>query len=220
MNNLAVSIMQFYRLPIPKELLGNARAGLYQVKSLYQLLYWKRNYLLFPKPTLSTDQIFVFWVHSSVVDSALLLTGVQGGFKVAQIHSKMGLSAVEKEEIVSDFQAGKYDVIIGGIKIMGVGLTLTKSSHVVFNDFAWTPADLLQAEDRIHRIGQLVACNIYYMKASEEFDDMLWSLLMNKFEDGFISFISQRMAATVGGEALGANVKNLMFHSFSNNGVE
>ena len=93
----------------------------------------------------------------------------------------MGLSAVQKEKIISDFQAGKYDVIIGGIKIMGVGLTLTKSSHVVFNDFSWTPADLLQAEDRIHRIGQKNVCSIHYMKAQDEFDDMLWSLLMNKF---------------------------------------
>ncbi len=37
-----------------------------QVKSIYQLLHWKRNYLLFPKPTLNTDQIFAFWVPSSV----------------------------------------------------------------------------------------------------------------------------------------------------------
>ncbi|MHA2243718.1 MAG: hypothetical protein ACXADY_01985 [Candidatus Hodarchaeales archaeon] len=55
-----------------------------QIKSIYQLLHWKRKHLLFPKPTLSTDQIFVFWVHSSIVDSALLLTGVRGGFKVTQ----------------------------------------------------------------------------------------------------------------------------------------
>jgi len=60
-----------------------------QLKSLYQLLYWKRISLLFPKPTLSTDQIFVFWLHSSVVDSALLLTGVQGGFKVTQKTPKL-----------------------------------------------------------------------------------------------------------------------------------
>ncbi len=55
-----------------------------QVATLYQLLQWKRNYLLFSKPTLSTDRTFVFWVHSSVVDSALLLTGVKGGFKITQ----------------------------------------------------------------------------------------------------------------------------------------
>lgn len=59
-----------------------------QVKTIYQLLHWKRNHLLFPKPTLSTDQIFVFWVHSSVLDSALLLIGVRGGFKVTHKEPK------------------------------------------------------------------------------------------------------------------------------------
>jgi hypothetical protein len=67
-----------------------------QIKSVYQLLHWKRNYLLFPKPTLSTDQIFVFWVHSSVVGSALLLTGVRGGFKVNQKKPKMPDSSTYK----------------------------------------------------------------------------------------------------------------------------
>ena len=67
-----------------------------QLKSLYQLLYWKRDYLLFPKPTLSTDQIFVFWVHSSVVNSALLLVGVQGGFKVTQKTPKLPDSSTYK----------------------------------------------------------------------------------------------------------------------------
>ncbi len=67
-----------------------------QVKIIYQLLHWKRKHLLFPKPTLSTDQIFVFWVYSSVLDSALLLTGVQGGFKVTQKEPKLSDSSTYK----------------------------------------------------------------------------------------------------------------------------
>ena len=67
-----------------------------QVKTLYQLLYWKRNHLLFPKPTLSTNQIFIFWVHSSILDSVLLLTGVQGGFNVAQKEPKLHDSSTYK----------------------------------------------------------------------------------------------------------------------------
>ncbi len=67
-----------------------------QLKSLYQLLYWKRISLLFPKPTLSTAQTFVFWVHFSIVDSVLLLTGVQGGFKISQIPPKLPDSSTYK----------------------------------------------------------------------------------------------------------------------------
>jgi hypothetical protein len=67
-----------------------------QLKTVYQLLHWKCKHLLFPKPTLSTDQIFVFWVHSSVLDSALLLTGVRGGFKVTQKEPRLSNSSTYK----------------------------------------------------------------------------------------------------------------------------
>ncbi|MFW9905571.1 MAG: hypothetical protein ACFFFH_14610 [Candidatus Thorarchaeota archaeon] len=67
-----------------------------RLKTIYQLLHWKRNHLLFPIPTLSTDQIFVFCVHSSVLESALLLTGVQGGFKVRQKKPRLPDSSTYK----------------------------------------------------------------------------------------------------------------------------
>lgn len=60
----------------------------------------------------------------------------------------------ERMEIVKRFQEGKYKGIAGTIQAMGVGVTLTHASHVLFVDLAWTPALNSQAEDRAHRIGQ------------------------------------------------------------------
>jgi SNF2 family DNA or RNA helicase len=49
---------------------------------------------------------------------------------------------------------------------------------VLFNDFDWTPANHLQAEDRIHRIGQKNNCNILYMFAENAQIDKDLSLLI------------------------------------------
>ena len=43
------------------------------------------------------------------------------------------------------------------------GLNLTIADKVIFNDLPWTPADLNQAEDRAHRIGQKNAVNVYWV---------------------------------------------------------
>ncbi|MFN3788096.1 MAG: helicase-related protein, partial [Sulfurihydrogenibium azorense] len=43
----------------------------------------------------------------------------------------------------------------------GEGLTLTSSSYIIFFDLHWNPAKVWQAEDRVHRIGQTKAVNIY-----------------------------------------------------------
>ena len=57
----------------------------------------------------------------------------------------------KRQKIVEDFQDGKYDLFISSIK---EGYTLTRSSHVVFGEGLWTPGEMMQFEDRTHRIGQ------------------------------------------------------------------
>ncbi len=50
----------------------------------------------------------------------------------------------------------------------------------MFAELYWTPGVMLQAEDRIHRIGQTEAVEIHYLTADETTDSALWKLVKKK----------------------------------------
>ena len=65
-----------------------------------------------------------------------------------------------------------------------MGLTLTRSDVVVFNDFDYSAANMRQAEDRIWRIGQRNACSIFYVYADKcILDETLCNMLNKKLSD-------------------------------------
>lgn len=66
------------------------------------------------------------------------------------------------------------------ISAAGVGLTLTASSTVVFAELHWTPAMMLQAEDRAHRIGQKACVNCHYLIGEGTLDNILYNYLLKK----------------------------------------
>jgi SWI/SNF-related matrix-associated actin-dependent regulator 1 of chromatin subfamily A len=73
-------------------------------------------------------------------------------------------------------------LIIGNIRAMGVGLTLTASSHVVFAELDWTPANLSQAEDRAHRIGQRDSVLVQHLVLEGSLDASMARMLIQKQE--------------------------------------
>jgi SWI/SNF-related matrix-associated actin-dependent regulator 1 of chromatin subfamily A len=71
-------------------------------------------------------------------------------------------------------------LFFGNTKAAGVGLTLTAAQVVLFVDFPWTPGDLVQGEDRIHRIGQNGQCMVYYLVARGTIEEHLIEVLQEK----------------------------------------
>jgi SNF2 family DNA or RNA helicase len=71
-------------------------------------------------------------------------------------------------------------LLVCSIEVAGQGVTLTRSSNVVFLELDWTPAKHEQAEDRCHRIGQQDAVNATYLLAAGTIDETIATLLERK----------------------------------------
>jgi SWI/SNF-related matrix-associated actin-dependent regulator 1 of chromatin subfamily A len=92
-------------------------------------------------------------------------------------------SQKDREKAVNEFQNNpNVLVFVGNIQAAGVGITLTAASNVVFLEFAWVPGLMTQSEDRLHRIGQKNAVNVYYLLAENSIDEMIMSMLERKRE--------------------------------------
>lgn len=98
------------------------------------------------------------------------------GFKSRVITGKTPMPV--RDALVRSFQAKKIDALVATTGSLSVGVTLTAATNMIFNDLPWVPADLLQAEKRIHRIGQQGHCvihRIFYGKV-----DLLIGKALNK----------------------------------------
>jgi len=54
---------------------------------------------------------------------------------------------------------------------------------VVFAEYSWTPGDMVQAEDRAHRIGQRQSVNVQYLHVKTSIDDVMWKTLATKLDN-------------------------------------
>ena len=80
-----------------------------------------------------------------------------------------------------------YKVMIGTMGAMGVSLTLTVATNVIFFDDCWTPADKEQCEDRANRIGSTNSLNVYTLMAKNTIDERVRQILEHK--KGIASYI-------------------------------
>ena len=90
------------------------------------------------------------------------------------------VDADRRGEIVEEFQNGEHDLLVLNIQAGGVGITLTEASNVAFVEIPWTFAEIEQAEDRTHRIGQKDAVNVHFLLADDTIDREMFDLVRQK----------------------------------------
>lgn len=92
-----------------------------------------------------------------------------------------GVSMEKRQAAVDRFQnSDDQKVISCQIKAAGVGLTLTAASDVLFLEQGWTPADMDQAVDRCHRIGQRDSVTGWLMVTKDTIDEDIAALISAK----------------------------------------
>lgn len=90
-------------------------------------------------------------------------------------------SQINRQKAVDEFQNNeKIKLFIGNIIAGGVGITLTRSDTCIIIDFPWTPSDISQATDRLHRIGQKNNTNIFYFITKDTIEEEIYKLLKKK----------------------------------------
>jgi SNF2 family DNA or RNA helicase len=80
------------------------------------------------------------------------------------------VSQNERDLYEADFQRGYIQVLCGTIAAGGESITLHRASTVIFLDRHWNPTRNKQAEDRVHRIGQVHPVQIIDIMARDTVD--------------------------------------------------
>jgi SWI/SNF-related matrix-associated actin-dependent regulator 1 of chromatin subfamily A len=91
-------------------------------------------------------------------------------------------SVEERAEIVKTFQDINSLVkgFLGSIQTCNYGLTLTAASKLFIMTLPYSVGDYDQVSDRLHRIGQKSAVNIYVLIFPDTIDDYIYSSIESK----------------------------------------
>ncbi|XP_029789738.1 SWI/SNF-related matrix-associated actin-dependent regulator of chromatin subfamily A-like protein 1 isoform X2 [Suricata suricatta] len=126
------------------------------------------------------EKFLVFAHHKVVLDA---LTKELERKHVQYIRIDGSTSSADREDLCQQFQLFEnHAVAVLSITAANMGLTFSSADLVVFAELFWNPGVLLQAEDRVHRIGQSSSVSIHYLVAKGTADDYLWPMIQEKIK--------------------------------------
>ncbi len=127
-----------------------------------------------------TQKLIVFGVHIDVVN--LLYEALKEKYKNVKTHKIIGATTpTQREKIINEFQnEDTPQIIVANMVACGVGVTLTKAHTVVFAELDFTPANIMQAEARVHRITQEHIVNSIFIIANESLDAKILGIIREK----------------------------------------
>jgi len=127
----------------------------------------------------TNDKQFVVFTQFRDMVTIIASRLEKAGIPFVEFHG--GIKEDQRARAVEQFQTGGAKVFLGTPQAGGVGLTLTAADTVIFVDRSWSPAINLQAEDRLHRIGQKSAVQVITLEAQGTVDTGIEHLLRGKW---------------------------------------
>lgn len=130
------------------------------------------------------EKLVVFTYHVRVAEHLYyMLTCVDNNSLHKQVDLLTGSTTKQdRDAYISRFQNPKSEkrILILTLGVGSTGLNLQKANNVLMVETNFSPMDMIQAEDRVHRSGQTKSCSINYIVAQNTFDQKLYSLLEKK----------------------------------------
>jgi SWI/SNF-related matrix-associated actin-dependent regulator 1 of chromatin subfamily A len=179
-NKASSSFLEWVKATKGKEAVTSARAAetLAQIEALRQIavrgkmkmaIEWVRDVIS------SGEKLVLFGIHKFVIDE------IMNAFPGISVKIDGSTSPNKRQEIVQTFQTDPtIKLFVGNIKAAGVGITLTAASIVAFLELPWTPGELVQAIDRVHRITQKEAVMVYYLLSTGTIEEKMAELVDKK----------------------------------------
>ncbi|TCN28841.1 SNF2 family DNA or RNA helicase [Kribbella orskensis] len=121
-------------------------------------------------------------IFSQYVEMCRLIESHLAARQVRTLFLHGGIGVRKREQLVEQFQAGEAQVFLLSLKAGGVGLTLTKATHVVHYDRWWNPAVEDQATDRAYRIGQDKPVQVHRLVTENTLEDRISTVIAAKRE--------------------------------------
>jgi SWI/SNF-related matrix-associated actin-dependent regulator 1 of chromatin subfamily A len=124
----------------------------------------------------STDKVVIFAVHKKVVSE------IRKYFNNAAVVVGGMTDAAKQAEVDRFRNDPDCPVIILNLDAGAVGWTLVEANHLIMAELGFVPPILEQAEDRIYRIGQKNAVNIWYLIVDGSIEASLIEIFIKKLE--------------------------------------
>jgi SWI/SNF-related matrix-associated actin-dependent regulator of chromatin subfamily A-like protein 1 len=114
----------------------------------------------------STGKIVVFAYHKDVI------AGLRDALGKQAVVLDGSTPVAQRQAVVDRFQQDpRVRVFIGQMTAAGVGITLTAASDMLVVESSWVPAEIQQATQRIHRIGQKESCLVRFAHVEGSIDE-------------------------------------------------